>query len=41
MPTFGGILTDEEILAVLEFIKSEWGEEERDFQWKVTWRAQQ
>jgi mono/diheme cytochrome c family protein len=41
MPTFGGILTDEEILDILEFLKSQWGTEERAFQWQVTWRAEQ
>lgn len=41
MLTFGSVLTDEKTLSVLEFIKSGWGEEERAFQWQVTWRAQQ
>lgn len=36
MPTFGDQLTDDEILAILEFLKSNWGEEERAFQWQVT-----
>ncbi len=41
MPSFGGTLTDDEIIAVLEFIKSSWGPEERAFQWQITWREQQ
>jgi hypothetical protein len=41
MPTFQGILTDDEILSILEFFKSEWGDEERAFQWQVTWQGQQ
>lgn len=32
MPIFGGILSDEEINAVLAFIKSTWPEEQREFQ---------
>lgn len=39
MPTFQGTLTDEEILSILEFFKSEWGEDERAFQWQITWKA--
>lgn len=41
MPTFGGILTDEEIVDILEFLKSQWGAEERAFQWEVSWRAEE
>ncbi len=41
MPSFGGTLTDAEIVSVLEFIKSSWGPEERAFQWQITWREQQ
>ena len=36
MPAFGDILTDDEIVSVLEFLKSTWGPEERAFQWQVT-----
>lgn len=36
MPAFEGVLTDEEIRAVLEFIKSTWPEREREFQEHVT-----
>jgi mono/diheme cytochrome c family protein len=41
MPTFGGTLSDEEILAILEYIRTWWGPEERAFQWQVTWQAEQ
>ena len=41
MPTFAGILTDDEILSILEFLKSEWGDEERTFQWQATWRVRE
>lgn len=36
MPAFGGSLTDEEIRAILAFIKSTWPERERVFQAEVT-----
>ncbi len=36
MPAFKGKLTDEEINAVLEFIKSKWGQQEREYQWWMT-----
>jgi hypothetical protein len=32
MPAFAGILTDDDILAVLAFIKSTWPPEERNYQ---------
>jgi mono/diheme cytochrome c family protein len=32
MPAFDGVLTDEQIRAVLAFIKSTWPERERRFQ---------
>jgi mono/diheme cytochrome c family protein len=41
MPTFGDKLSDEEILAILEYLKSWWGPEERAFQWQITWQARQ
>ncbi len=41
MPTFGKQLSDEEVEAILEYIKTWWGSEERAFQWQVTWQAQQ
>lgn len=36
MPAFGDVLSDEEIVAVLAFIKSTWPERERGFQAEVT-----
>jgi mono/diheme cytochrome c family protein len=36
MPGFKEKLTQEEGEAVLEFIKSKWGKDERDFQWWIT-----
>ncbi len=41
MPMFQGVLTDAETLSILEFFKSEWGDDERAFQWQVTRRGQQ
>jgi mono/diheme cytochrome c family protein len=38
MPSFGDVLTDEEILSILDYFKSTWGEQERHFQWEVTQR---
>lgn len=39
MPAFGDRLTEEEIRAILEYIKARWGPQERAFQWQVTWQA--
>ena len=36
MPAFGGTLTDEDIGAILAFIKITWPERERGFQAEVT-----
>jgi len=36
MPAFGGVLSEREMRAVLEFIKSKWGQEEREYQWWIT-----
>lgn len=36
MPAFGDQLTDEDIEAILEFIKSSWGPQEREYQRRVT-----
>ncbi|GIV73919.1 MAG: hypothetical protein KatS3mg049_2475 [Caldilinea sp.] len=36
MPAFGDQLTDDEIDAILTFIKSRWGEKERQYQWWIT-----
>ncbi len=41
MPTFGDQLTDAEIGAVIEYLKSSWGPDERAFQWQVTWQESQ
>lgn len=41
MPTFGEKLSDEEILAIIEFLKSNWGREERSYQWQITRRGGQ
>jgi len=38
MPAFGDVLTNEQILAILEFFKSNWGERERTFQREATER---
>lgn len=38
MQGFGDVLDEGERMAVLEFIKSSWGQEEREFQWWVTSR---
>lgn len=36
MPAFQETLTEEQMAAILEFIKSSWGREEREFQWWMT-----
>lgn len=36
MPAFAGVLTDEEILAALAFIKSTWPERQREYQAEIT-----
>ena len=41
MPDCIGVLTDQEILYIIEFVKSKWGEQESDFQWQVTWQGRQ
>jgi len=40
MPAFGEILSEEEILSILEFFKSTWGKEAREFQWWVSVRPE-
>jgi mono/diheme cytochrome c family protein len=37
MPGFADQLSDEELKAILEFLKSRWGQEAREFQWWVTY----
>ena len=41
MPTFGQTLGDDEISAILEYLKSKWGPEERAYQWQITWQESQ
>jgi len=36
MPTFGDRLTDDDIEAILDFFKNNWGSEEREYQKQVT-----
>ena len=36
MPGFGGKLTPDEMRSILEFIKSKWGKDSREFQWWIT-----
>lgn len=38
MPAFGDRLSEDEVLAILEFFKSRWGQQERAVQWEVTLR---
>jgi len=40
MPGFGDKLTELEIKAVLDFIKSSWDQEDREYQWWMTAREQ-
>ena len=36
MPAFGEVLTEQDMRAVLEFIKSNWEQQEREYQWWIT-----
>jgi mono/diheme cytochrome c family protein len=38
MQGFGDVIDEPDRIAVLEFIKSSWGQEEREFQWWITAR---
>ena len=38
MPAFGGRLSEPEVLSILEYFKSDWGPQERTFQWEATLR---
>lgn len=40
MPAFKNALTEEDAISILEFIKSSWGREEREFQWWITVRPE-
>jgi mono/diheme cytochrome c family protein len=41
MPGFGDQLTEAEIVAILDYIKSHWEREDREFQWWITAREEQ
>ena len=41
MPAFRDALTEEQITAILDFIKSKWGKEERELQWWMTFTRSQ
>jgi mono/diheme cytochrome c family protein len=41
MPVFDDQLRDDEIQAILEYVKVWWGPEERAFQWQATGQAWQ
>ena len=41
MPAFGNKLNDDEIASILDYLKSNWGPDERSFQWMVTWQELQ
>lgn len=41
MPTYADILTDDEIVSIIEYLKSSWPTQERTFQWQVTWQESQ
>src|SRR3972149_3030512 len=36
MPAFGGELSPDEMRSILDFIKSKWGKDSREFQWWIT-----
>lgn len=36
MPAFGDQLTKDEMVSILDFIKSKWGKDEREYQWWMT-----
>ena len=38
MPAFRQTLTDAETTAILECLKSNWGLQERAYQWQITWQ---
>jgi mono/diheme cytochrome c family protein len=41
MPEFAGRLSEDEVRTIIEFLKSEWGEQERTYQWQITWQEAQ
>lgn len=36
MPAFGNTLSEADIAAILDFIKSQWGKDEQEYQWWIT-----
>lgn len=36
MPAFGNILSEADIITILDFIKSRWGKDQREYQWWIT-----
>lgn len=40
MSQFAGTLTEDDVLAILDYIKTSWGRDERLYQWEQTVRAQ-
>jgi mono/diheme cytochrome c family protein len=36
MPAFGDQISKDEMISILDFIKSTWGKDEREFQWWMT-----
>jgi len=39
MPRFDGTLDEAQVEAIIEFLRSRWGDEERAFNWRVTFEA--
>lgn len=40
MPVFKNVITEDEAITILEYIKTFWGREEREFQWWMTARPE-
>lgn len=38
MPAFADRLDEQDVLAILEYLKTNWGAEELDWYWQVTWQ---
>lgn len=38
MPAFATVLSERDIADILEYLKANWGEQERGFQWQITWQ---
>jgi mono/diheme cytochrome c family protein len=41
MPAFAGRLSEDQVWAIIEYLKSQWGEQERIYQWQITWQEAQ